>query len=168
MCGETPHRCGSPYLAGLSIHGECPRLCCPTVTPLNNLPAGRRPSISFFSDLPSGQDLPAPMNMEHLLPVGVPCKEWFEGCFNNRQPNEKTSSRCAIHRQQLLRRQRYDLLAAKNNSELMSTWPKMALAVVERERVASLKAKQARKNMRSGERRTIEAQSARALIDMPV
>ena len=107
------------------------------------------------------------MNMEHLIPVVVPCKEWFEGRFNNRQPNEKTISRCVIRRQHLLRRQRYDLLA-KNNSELMSTWPKMALAVVARERVASLKAKQARKNMRSGERKNLEAQRARALIDMPV
>ena len=74
------------------------------------------------------------MNMEHLIPVVVPCKEWFEGRFNNRQPNEKTISRCAIRRQQLLHRQRYDLLA-RNNSELMSTSAKLALAVVERENV---------------------------------
>ena len=107
------------------------------------------------------------MNMEHLIPVVVPCKEWFEGRFNNRQPNEQTISRCAIRRQQLLHRQRYDLLA-RNNSELMSTWPKLALAVAERERVASLKAKQARKNMQSGERKNIEAQRARAVLDMPV
>jgi hypothetical protein len=107
------------------------------------------------------------MNMEHLTPVVVPRKEWFEGRFNNRQPNEKTVSRCAIRRQRLLHRQRYDLLA-KNNSELMSTWPKLALAVAERERVALLKAKQTRKDMQRGKRKNIEAQHASALTDMSV
>jgi hypothetical protein len=70
-----------------------------------------------------------------------------------------------IRRQQLLYRQRY---LAKNNSELMSTWPKLALPVIEIERVASLQAKQARKNMQSGKRKNIEAQHARAVLNMPV
>jgi hypothetical protein len=29
------------------------------------------------------------MNMEHLTPVVVPRKEWFEGRFNNRHPERE-------------------------------------------------------------------------------
>jgi hypothetical protein len=109
------------------------------------------------------------MNMEHLTPVVVPRMEWFGGPENrleNRQPAEQTVSCCVFRRQQLAHRERYDLLA-KNNCELMSTWPKLALAVAERECVASLKGKRAASfKARQAQRKKIEAQHAHALTDM--